>query len=66
MVGSDSSTNSTITVAEKVIIVVTPDAERYFTVDISGAKDPAFIKERIFTKVFVPLISPLLPLLDIV
>ncbi|KAG5221627.1 Pkinase-domain-containing protein [Salix suchowensis] len=45
--------NSTITVAEKVIIVVTPDAERYFTVDISGAKDPAFIKERIFTKLSI-------------
>ncbi|KAJ8702494.1 mitogen-activated protein kinase kinase kinase [Pleurotus ostreatus] len=53
VVGSDSSTNSTITVAEKVIIVVTPDAERYYTVDISGAKDPAFIKERIFTKLSI-------------
>ncbi|KAF4605130.1 hypothetical protein EYR40_003913 [Pleurotus pulmonarius] len=53
VVGSDLSINSTITVAEKVIIVVTPDAERYFTVDISGAKDPAFIKERIFTKLSI-------------
>ena len=35
----------------KVNIVVTADADRYFLVDISGAKDPAFIKERIFNKV---------------
>ncbi|KAL1754676.1 MAP kinase [Schizophyllum commune] len=49
--GSNSSyASSSTTVASKVSILVTLDSERYVTVDISGAKDAAFIKECIFTK----------------
>jgi mitogen-activated protein kinase kinase kinase len=36
---------------ERVLIVVTSDSEIFVTVDVSGAHDPAFIRERIFTKV---------------
>ncbi|OBZ79437.1 hypothetical protein A0H81_00826 [Grifola frondosa] len=35
---------------EKVIVLVTADAEKFNTVDITGAMTPAFIRERIFTK----------------
>ncbi|KAF8350145.1 MAP kinase [Amanita rubescens] len=34
----------------KLLIVVTADSERYVTVDISGAKNAAFIRECIFSK----------------
>lgn len=34
-----------------MLIVVTTDSENYNAVDITGASDGAFIKERIFTKV---------------
>ncbi|KAL0951310.1 hypothetical protein HGRIS_008017 [Hohenbuehelia grisea] len=50
---SSTYTGPGIAVAEKVIIIVTADGDRYLTVDISGAKDPAFIKERIFTRLSV-------------
>ena len=36
---------------EKVTLLVTADAETLKTVDITGARDAAFIRERIFTKV---------------
>ncbi|THH33522.1 hypothetical protein EUX98_g665 [Antrodiella citrinella] len=35
---------------EKVTLLVTADAETLKTVDITGARDAAFIRERIFTK----------------
>ncbi|KAI0800997.1 hypothetical protein C8Q74DRAFT_459762 [Fomes fomentarius] len=35
---------------EKVIVLVTTDAENFHIVDITGALTPAFIRERIFTK----------------
>lgn len=38
---------------EKVIVLVTTDAENLQLVDITGAMTPAFIRERIFTKVSV-------------
>jgi hypothetical protein len=38
-------------VADRVLILVTADSERYVNVDISGATNPAFIRERVFTKV---------------
>ncbi|KAJ7900257.1 MAP kinase [Mycena olivaceomarginata] len=37
-------------VADRVLILVTADSERYVNVDISGATNPAFIRERVFTK----------------
>jgi hypothetical protein len=42
---------------DKVIIMVTADSDRYSAVDISGAKGPALIRERMFTKVraFTPV-----------
>ena len=40
---------------EKVIVLVTTDAENLQLVDITGAMTPAFIRERIFTKVRVGL-----------
>lgn len=44
--------NSDITVRmDKMTLMVTSDAERYTTVDITGARDAAYIKERMFTKV---------------
>jgi hypothetical protein len=48
---SVSSYTSTSTASDKIIIVVTADSERYVTVDVSGAKSAAFIRECIFTKV---------------
>lgn len=38
---------------DKVIVLVTTDAENLHIVDITGAMTPAFIRERIFTKVRV-------------
>ncbi|TCD63316.1 hypothetical protein EIP91_005662 [Steccherinum ochraceum] len=38
------------TSGEKVTLLVTADAETLKTVDITGARDAAFIRERIFTK----------------
>ncbi|KAK7064298.1 MAP kinase [Favolaschia claudopus] len=38
-------------VADRVLILVTADSERYVNVDISGATNPAFIRECVFTKV---------------
>ncbi|THH11748.1 hypothetical protein EW146_g7945, partial [Bondarzewia mesenterica] len=35
---------------EKVLIFVTGDSDQYYTVDISGFRDGAFIKELIFSK----------------
>ncbi|CDO73492.1 hypothetical protein BN946_scf185013.g127 [Trametes cinnabarina] len=39
---------------EKVIVLVTTDAENLQIVDITGAMTPAFIRERIFTKLQIP------------
>lgn len=36
---------------ERVTLLVTTDAEHLVTVDVTGANDAAFIRERIFTKV---------------
>ncbi len=36
---------------DKAIVLVTTDAENLHIVDITGAMTPAFIRERIFTKV---------------
>jgi hypothetical protein len=36
---------------DKVTIMVTADSDNYATVDITGAKNAAFIRERMFTKV---------------
>ncbi|TFK41254.1 hypothetical protein BDQ12DRAFT_432162 [Crucibulum laeve] len=47
---STSSYGSTSTVSDRVLIVVTADSERYVTVDVSGAKNAAFIRECILTK----------------
>jgi hypothetical protein len=50
--------SSTSTLSGKVLIVVTADSERYLTVDITSATGPAFIRERIFTKVCrLPFVS---------
>ncbi|KAF7339538.1 Pkinase-domain-containing protein [Mycena sanguinolenta] len=38
-------------VADHVLILVTTDSEHYVNVDISGAPNPAFIRECVFTKV---------------
>ncbi|KAJ7487514.1 MAP kinase [Mycena galericulata] len=38
------------TVSDRVLILVTADSERYVNVDISGAPNPAFIRECVFTK----------------
>lgn len=48
---SPTNQSSGSAIADKVLIVVTSDSERYLTVDISRAKDSAVIRERIFTKV---------------
>ena len=40
---------------DKVIVLVTTDAENLQVVDITGAMTAAFIRERIFTKVRVLL-----------
>ncbi|KAJ6519735.1 MAP kinase [Mycena sanguinolenta] len=37
-------------VADHVLILVTTDSEHYVNVDISGATNPAFIRECVFTK----------------
>ncbi|KAF9462146.1 hypothetical protein BDZ94DRAFT_1262059 [Collybia nuda] len=47
---STSDSQSGATVAGKVLIVVTTDSDWYVTVDISGAKSAAFIRECIFNK----------------
>ncbi|KAF9455120.1 hypothetical protein P691DRAFT_17727 [Macrolepiota fuliginosa MF-IS2] len=47
---SPSSNSSLTPVGERVLIVVTSDSERFVTVDVSGAPDPAFIRECIFSK----------------
>ncbi|KAG9017078.1 hypothetical protein FRB90_001857 [Tulasnella sp. 427] len=39
---------------DKVIITVTADAENHVIVDISGAKDADFIRERMFSKLRIP------------
>ncbi|KAF7337901.1 Pkinase-domain-containing protein [Mycena venus] len=39
-----------IPTARRQILLVTADSERYINVDISGATNPAFIRERVFTK----------------
>lgn len=36
---------------ERVTLLVTHDAENFSIVDVTGANDAAFIRERIFTKV---------------
>lgn len=36
---------------DKTIVLVTTDAENLQVVDITGAMTPAFIRERIFSKV---------------
>ncbi|KAJ6604566.1 MAP kinase [Mycena vulgaris] len=47
---SYSSHTSNSTVSDRVLILVTADSERYVNVDISGATNPAFIRECVFTK----------------
>ncbi|KAJ6621648.1 hypothetical protein B0H10DRAFT_2016874 [Mycena sp. CBHHK59/15] len=47
---SYSSHGSNATVSDRVLILVTADSERYVNVDISGATNPAFIRECVFTK----------------
>lgn len=42
--------SSTGTLPGKVLIVVTTDSDWYVTVDVSGAKDAASLRERIFNK----------------
>ncbi|KAG8914160.1 hypothetical protein FRC01_004196, partial [Tulasnella sp. 417] len=39
---------------DKLVITVTPDAENHVIVDITGAKDAAFIRERMFSKLRIP------------
>ncbi|KAG8914839.1 hypothetical protein FRC00_010471 [Tulasnella sp. 408] len=39
---------------DKLIITVTADAENHVIVDITGAKDAAFIRERMFSKLRIP------------
>ncbi|KAJ7293494.1 MAP kinase [Mycena rebaudengoi] len=46
----DSYSSSSVTVSDRVLILVTADSERYVNVDISGATNPAFIRECVFTK----------------
>jgi hypothetical protein len=36
---------------DRITLLVTTDAEHLVTVDVTGANDAAFIRERIFTKV---------------
>ncbi|KAG9006735.1 hypothetical protein FRB93_008467 [Tulasnella sp. JGI-2019a] len=48
------SRSSTSTSTERLIITATADAEYYAIVDITGATDAAFIRERIFSKLRIP------------
>lgn len=41
---------------DRIFITVTSDAENYVMVDLTGAKDAAFIRERIFSKVVMPFV----------
>ncbi|KAJ7071114.1 MAP kinase [Mycena amicta] len=50
---SPTDTYSTHTVADRVLILVTGDSEHFVNVDISGAPNPAFIRERVFTKLAI-------------
>lgn len=46
---------------EKVIVLVTTDAENLHVVDITGAMTAAFIRERIFTKVSIKPLCRIIP-----
>ncbi|KAG8909190.1 hypothetical protein FRC01_007088, partial [Tulasnella sp. 417] len=39
---------------DKLILTVTPDAENWVIADITGAKNAAFIRERMFSKLRIP------------
>ncbi|KAG6828710.1 hypothetical protein H0H92_007018 [Tricholoma furcatifolium] len=49
-VPTTDSFSTSVSVAGKTLIVVTADSDWYVTVDISGAPNAAFIRERIFNK----------------
>lgn len=49
---SSPSNTSNISIYGKMLIVVTTDSDWYVTVDITGAKNAAFVRECIFNKVF--------------
>ncbi|KAJ3937717.1 MAG: MAP kinase [Lentinula lateritia] len=45
------ATSPTISIPdERILILVTADSERYVNVEITGARNPAFIRECVFTK----------------
>jgi hypothetical protein len=48
-----SPTNTRPATSEKLLIMVTTDADQYLTVDVTGPKSAAIIRERIFTRVGV-------------
>nr|GAT44122.1 MAP kinase kinase kinase [Mycena chlorophos] len=50
---SPTETYSPHPVADRVLILVTGDSEHFVNVDISGAPNPAFIRERVFTKLAI-------------
>ncbi|KAG8884245.1 hypothetical protein FRB97_004750 [Tulasnella sp. 331] len=51
---SPAPESRTSTSLERLIITATADAEYYAIVDITGATDAAFIRERIFSKLRIP------------
>ncbi|KAF7320074.1 MAP kinase kinase kinase [Mycena kentingensis (nom. inval.)] len=50
---SPADTYSPHPVSDRVLILVTGDSEHFVNVDISGAPNPAFIRERVFTKLAI-------------
>ncbi|KAJ3918295.1 MAP kinase [Lentinula edodes] len=45
------ATSPTVSIPdERILILVTADSERYVNVEITGARNPAFIRECVFTK----------------
>lgn len=52
------ATSPTISIPdERILILVTADSERYVNVEITGARNPAFIRECVFTKVRCELLA---------
>ena len=48
---SSQTSTSRASPSERITLIVTTDAEHLVLVEITGAKHPAFIRERIFAKV---------------
>ena len=55
---SAQASTSRASPSERITLLVTTDAEHLVIVDITGARDPAFIRERIFAKVCTTALEP--------